>query len=313
MPDGRPLTSPHTEIARIAARRLGVVTTAEATAAGLTRSQVRSLVRRGDWSSPVRGVLVANAVPSSWEQRCAIAVMAARGVLSHRAAAQLHGLDGVDDAPVELTVPRGRSHPSLDAVVHRSTMLDPIDITQVSGIPVTSIARTIVDLGITVPEDVVEQVLDDALRRGARPRWIAQTLERVDRPGPSGPTALRRVLARPDRRGPLPDSVFERLVERGCTEIGLPPPVRQHEVRDRDGRLVGRIDVAWPDLRIGIEAHSRRWHFGDAKAGADQHRSNRITVLGWMLVFVGWADVDDPERFVAVLRDAHATRAAERR
>ena len=178
--------------------------------------------------------------------------------------------------------------------------------------PVTSIARTVVDLGAVVEDDVVEQALDDALRQGFNPLWISQTLERVDRPGPSGAPALRRVLARPDRRGPLPESVFERVVERACRAIGMPRPVRQHEVRDRQGRLVARLDLAWPELGIGVEAHSRRWHFGDANARTDQHRANRLAALGWLVIFVGWADVDDPERFVAVLRDAYLTRTTER-
>ncbi len=304
--------SGHAELARLAARRSGVVTVAEAHNAGLTRAQLRTLQRRGDWSSPVHGVLVAAAATPSWVQRCAIAAMASNGVLSHRAAAQLHRLDGVDDAPVELSVSRRSARLSLDAVVHRATFLEPVDITEVSGMPVTSIARTIVDLGEVVIDDVVEQVLDDALRRGVSSRWIAQTLERLARPGVGGPGSLRRVLSRPDRRGPLPDSMFERLVERACAEIGLPPPVRQHVVHDRHGQLVGRIDVAWPSLGIGVEAHSRRWHFGDANAGADQHRANRLAALGWLMVYVGWADVDHPSRFVDVLRDAHATRATER-
>lgn len=309
---GDPCRMSHAELSRLAARRLGVITVSEALAAGVTRAQLRSVQRRGEWTSPARGVLVAAAAPTSWSQECAIAVTAARGVVSHRAAARLHRLDGFDEGPVELTVPRGRATTRLDVIEHRTTTLGAMDITEVLGMPVTSIARTLVDLGAVVEDDLVEQALDDALRQGFSARWISQTLERVDRPGPTGAMALRRVLARPDRRGPLPDSVFERVVERACRAVGMPPSVRQHEVRDRQGRLVARIDVAWPDLGIGVEAHSRRWHFGDANARADQHRANRLAALGWLVLFVGWADVDDPERFVALLRDASLTRTTGR-
>lgn len=302
----------HAELSRLAAQRLGVITVAEAMAAGMTRAQLRSAQRRGEWTSPARGVLVAAAAPSSWAQECAIAAMATRGVVSHRAAARLHRLDGFEEAPVELTVARRRARSSLDVFEHRTTTLGAWDITEVFGMPITSVARTIVDLGAVVEDDLVEQALDDALRLGFHPLWTSQTLERVDRPGPSGAAALRRVLARPDRRGPVPDSVFERVVERACRAIGLPPAVRQHEVRDREGRLVARLDLAWPDLGIGVEAHSRRWHFGDSKARGDQHRANRLAALGWLVIFFGWADVDDPDRFVAVLRDAYVTRTSER-
>ena len=311
-PDGStplPSGSVHRELSRLAAQRHGVVTVADAMQAGLTPAQLRTARRSGDWSSPVRGLLVAVAAPATWEQECAIAVLATGGVLSHRAAARLHRLDGFDEAPCEVTLPRGRTRAAIDVVMHRTATLDPADITEVSGLPVTSIARTLVDLGAVVDDDSVEQALDDALRRGSSSRWITSTLERLDRPGPSGPGALRRVLARPDRRGPLPDSAFERLVQRNCAELGLPEATRQHEVHDAVGRLVGRLDLAWPELKIGVEAHSRRWHFGAAASRVDQHRANQLAALGWLMLYVGWSDLNDHDRFAVVLRDAHATRA----
>lgn len=295
-------------LSRIASDRHGIVSVAEAADLGLTRAQLRTALRRGDWRSAAPGVLVATGAPATWEQSCALAALATGGVVSHRAAARLHGLDGFENAVPELTVLRSRARKHSDAILHSTTTLEREDITDVQGLPATSVARTIVDLGAVVDDESVEQALDDALRRGFSALWIRRTLERLDRPGRNGTGALRRVLARPDRRGPLPDSVFERLVERSCTASGLPDPVRQHEVRDSDGRVIGRIDLAWPELLIGVEAHSRRWHFGEARSRADQRRANQLTALGWSMIYVGWTDVDDPEHFVGVLRTAHSTR-----
>ncbi|MBG0563224.1 hypothetical protein [Actinoplanes aureus] len=36
-------------------------------------------------------------------------------------------------------------------------------------------------------------------------------------------------------------------------DAGVPPPVPQFEVRDEDGRLIGRVDLAWPARRVAHE------------------------------------------------------------
>ena len=157
-----------------------------------------------------------------------------------------------------------------------------------AGIAVTSIARTLVDLGAVVSDDRVEQALDDAIRRGYSLRWITETLDRVDRPGPSGCASLRRVLARPDRQGPIPDSMFERSMERMAVAGGMPQPERQFRVYDGLGSthgglgiLVAQLDAAWPAAKLGVEAHSARWHDGNRRGRADQRRDNRLAGLGW--------------------------------
>ena len=300
--------SPLHQLSQRAALRHGVVTVAEASQFGVTRSALRSAIRRGEWGNPHRGVLVAAAAPATWLQRCAIAVAFSNGMASHRAGGRVHRLDGFDDAPVELTVASGGHWPSTEWLCHRSSRFERRDITDVDGVRVTSIARTLVDLGAVVDDDLVEQALDDALRRRVSMKWILATLERLDRPGPSGVSALRRVLDRPDRHGPIPESMFERTVERICTEAALPPPVRQHEVRDGQGCVIARLDAAWPEVRLGLEAHSDRWHSGTRNGRADQRRDNQLAAVGWELIYAGWHDVQNPDEFVAIVRDAYAWR-----
>ena len=296
-------------LAARAAVRHGVVAVTEATELGLTRGQLRAAINRGDWKSPMRGVLVASGAPATWHQLCAIATVAAAGVLSHRAAARLHRLDGFRDAAVELTVPLTRHWHGSGVIVHRSAHLTPSDIVTVAGIRVTSIARTLVDLGAVVDGDAVEQALDDALRRGNSLRWVVQTLDRLRRPGNTGAGVLSAVLERPDRRGPLPDSRFERLLERVCVGVGLPQPDRQIGVRDADGRLIASIDAGWPDRSLGIEGHSARWHGGAQRGRSDQARDNRLAAVGWELLYAGWADAQEPDEFTALVRAAYDLRS----
>jgi hypothetical protein len=296
-------------MAELAATRHGVLAVAEATALGATRSLLRAAVSRGEWERPAPGVLVVAGAPTGWHRDAAVAVVASGGVLSHRAAARLHALDGFDESQVEVTVAHSSSWHRDGTIVHRSRRLDREDLHEVDGIAVTSIARTIADLGAVVDDDLVEQALDDALRQGASALWIETTLHRVTRPGRTGTGALRRTLARPDRKGPLPDSVFERLVERVCTDAGLPPPTRQVRVHDTDGSLVAVIDVGWPDRLVGIEGHSRRWHAGTLRGERDRRRDNRLTALGWELLYASWSDVEHPEELTRLVRATYDRRA----
>ncbi|MEX0769074.1 MAG: hypothetical protein WD029_11450 [Microthrixaceae bacterium] len=303
------------ELHKFAARRHGVVSTSEVASFAVTRAQIRSGVRRGDWLAPHSGVLVAAAAPATWMQRCMIATHRTHGIISHRAAARLHGLDGFDTDIVELTVPDSKHRHNGGFLLHRTSFLSGEDCTVKAGISVTSLARTLVDLGAVVSDDKVEQALDDSIRRGCSIRWVTETLERVDRPGPSGCASLRRVLARPDRQGPIPDSIFERLMERTATACGLPQPERQFCVYEsfgpqnsKSGKLVARLDAAWPEARLGVEAHSARWHDGSRRGRADQRRDNRLAGLGWELLYLGWWDLSQPSRFQSDLAAAYAMR-----
>ena len=330
---------------RLAAKQHGVISAAEAANFEVTRAQLRSGIRRGDWLTPHAGVLIAAAAPTTWMQRCMVATQRSGGLISHRAAARLHGLDGFhgtengtrsrgsgsrivgrgiggagrggdDEAGlVELTVPDSKSRATGDFLVHRTCVLAPEDCTVTAGIAVTSIARTLVDLGAVVSDDRVEQALDDAIRRGYSLRWITETLNRVDRPGPSGCASLRRVLARPDRQGPIPDSMFERSMERMAVACGLPQPERQFRVYEGLGSthgglgiLVAQLDAAWPAAKLGVEAHSSRWHDGNRRGRADQRRDNRLAGLGWELLYLSWWDLQHPAAFQTDLAAAYALR-----
>lgn len=82
-------------------------------------------------------------------------------------------------------------------------------------------------------------------------------------------------------------SWFEALVERCLVSPALPPLVRQHEVRDAVGRLVGRLDLAFPSICLGVEAHSRLHHFGSREA-FDEDRDLALASEGWEVLYVGW-------------------------
>jgi hypothetical protein len=241
--------------------------------------------------------------PATWERHLSVALLASKGlaVASHRAAARVYRLDGFDrSALLELTVPEGRMHRSKGVIVHRTLRLDPLDTGVVDGLRLTTLPRTLVDLGSVVDDDALEAAVDSAFRRGLSEDTLRHALGRLARPGASGVGRMRRVLARPERAGALPETLFERLVDRVVRKGGLPPPRRQFEVRGEDGRVLGRIDLAWPEVRLGLEAHSDRWHYGPRRGRRDR-RDNLLAAAGWELLYAGWSDARSESDFVELV------------
>jgi hypothetical protein len=189
-----------------------------------------------------------------------------------------------------VTVP-GRRRPRVDAiVVHRSDTLDPADVAATGGIPATSVARTLLDLGSILPAPVLGTTTEDATIRGlVTPPDLVCTLERLGGPGRRGAAALRAVV-----RDMAPPAALESRLEAALLRLirasGAPPPVSQHEAAVAGGRRV-RFDFAWPTRRIAVEADGRRWHATSADFQRDLARHNAVTAAGWRLYRYGWADV----------------------
>ena len=191
----------------------------------------------------------------------------------------------------EITVPRGRKRTHDNNIVHRCD-LDPSEITVVDSIPVTTPARTIIDLAGLVPRDALEEAIDEAIRRNrtspAQLRWL---LSRTSLRGRRGIGTLRTLLDARRRSTDVPASPLESKLLRAMMRAGLPMPELQHEVRD--GRsLVAIVDFAFPALKIAIEADGYRWHSGRAQWQRDLSRRNKLTALGWRVIHVTWSDLE---------------------
>ena len=222
----------------------------------------------------------------------------------HRAAAPLLHLVGFEPGPVEITVPRGRQRTSAPGIVHRGLLL-PSDVTTIKAIPVTTPARTLIDLASVASRDAVEEALDDALRRGLvsmrRLRW---RLDHAGRPTTRGVATMRALLDARDPSASIPQSVFESRLLRALREAGLPEPVTQHPVR-RGGRLVAVLDFAYPDALLAIEADGYEWHHGRLRWEHDRARGNALMLLGWRVIHVTWNDLTNRrDAMIASIRAA---------
>lgn len=299
---------PDQHLARLAARQYGLYTTDQALAAGLTSSALCRRQESGRVQRLEPEVYRAAGAPETWHQRLLIACLTEDAVASHRAAAALFALDGFPPRIVEVVTPRWKRRPNPSVRVHESTDLREAHRTQRCGIPVTTIERTLIDLGAVVPRIKVEQAFDEALRQGlTTPEAVRDRFLQLARRGRRGVGVLRPLLERRlGTSGPRPGE-FERRVGRLLVNAGVPEPVFEHIIRTLGGAFVARVDLAYPPLRLAIECDSDRWHSGRARRQADLDRQNRLVLAGWTILRFTWDDlIDQPHLIVAQVRSALA-------
>lgn len=187
-------------------------------------------------------------------------------------------------------------------LVHRPVWLSAADVTAMDAIPVTSAARTLIDIAGVVPAEVVEEALDDALRRRlvtvSRVRW---RLEQIGCRGRRGSGVLADLVEARANTRTVPQSVFETRLLRILRGAGLPTPAIQHEIRTNRGRAV--LDFAYPKQRIAIEADGFRWHSSRQQWDHDRARRNALTMLGWTVIHVTWPQLRErPDEVVDAIR-----------
>jgi very-short-patch-repair endonuclease len=277
--------SPFGPAGEFAATRHGALTRSQAADHGLSAKVVNRLKRDGALTEPVPRVLVVTGSPPTWHQRLMVATLASNGagVAGFRSSAALHTMDAHEPGPVELVVSASR-HIRLAGLVQHRGPLDECDIVEVDGIVCTGVARTLCDLGAVESRDRVAAAFEWAWRNGYSLRWMRETAERLDCARRRGPRLLLALLDDAERHRLPTDSVLELDVER-CL-VGLPGLVRQYVVTRHDGRFVARVDFALPELKIAIEAHSRRHHFGHRATESDADREAAMHAEGWIVRFV---------------------------
>ena len=88
----------------------------------------------------------------------------------------------------------------------------------------------------------------------------------------------RTVLALID---PAVESVGESRVAYLCHAQGLPRPQTQVRVRDRAGRVVARVDFAWPEHKVNLEVDHPFWHAGAEESRRDKNRDLLLGTVSW--------------------------------
>jgi hypothetical protein len=294
----------------------GVVTAAELVAAGTSPGQIRRLVRRGALLRLSHGTYAPAAlVPAEASGRTddhvllrAAAALVATGpgaVASHHSAALIHGLDLLGQAPgrfVAVTRPPGgtSSRTGGPAVRLHVAALPAGHLTVRHGLPVTSLARTVVDLGraSSFPAGVV--VADSALRtkQVSKAELDLCVTHCAGWPGIRG---ARQAAAFADARS---ESVLESIARVAFHDHGLPPPDLQAWIGDED-HIIGRADFLWRTYRTVGEADGAVKYADPARAMAQLDRDARLRAAGFEVVHFTWQQITRaPGQVVASIKVA---------
>lgn len=281
-------------IAAVASAAHGIVTRIELLAAGVTEREIKQRVMRGSLLPVFRGVYrVGHAAPSDEAYfMAAVKACGVDAVLSGLAAAYLWDLIRGARPRAEVTC---RTERHIEGVrTRRCRDLDPRDCDEWRRIPVTSVARTLVDLAALLDTEALAQAFHQAhVRYRTTPGDVEAVLAR--RPTSPGAAALRRVvqgdsallLSRMEKR-------FRLLLKRNR----LPLPDTNHRIGTR------YTDCRWPAYRLTVELDSYRFHATRHAWELDHKREREAYARGDQFRRYAYADIyEDPTAMLRELRE----------
>ncbi len=279
----------------------GVLRRQDLLGAGVTRKGLARALSEGALRQLGTRVIALAGPVEELELRAAVTALDA--VVSHQDAARLWGVELVEAGRTpHVTVARNRSRSRhAGTSVHRSTLRpDEVDVDPESGLRVTSVVRTLLDLSRNLPLEQAVVAADSALRQGlcSLPELIAG---HAARPRGAGRPRITRVL---DLVDPASGSVLESLFRVLVVLAGLPLPQSQFHVLG-GGRVIGRVDFAWPHAHLIVETDGFAFHADRERYRADRRRINALVLAGWRVLRFSWEDVvHHPERVVAEVQAA---------
>jgi very-short-patch-repair endonuclease len=261
-------------LAELAARQHGVVAWWQLRAMGYSARAIARLVACGHLLRIHHGVYAVGHARLSLSGRRMAAVLAGGegAVLSHRAAGALWDLRRSETGLIDVTVPRSRK--GIPRVrFHRVRSLDPEDITIIDGIPVTALARTLLDLAETLRPRQLRAVLEaaerlDLLDGNAIEAMLARN------PGRHGLKPLRAALAAHTGPEPWTQSKLERTFLALVREAGLPEPQCNVPLH---GEL---LDFYWPQPPLVVEVDGFPWHKTRRAFESDRRKANKLQLNG---------------------------------
>lgn len=266
-------------IEQTAARQCGAFSYEQALEAGGSSQAVYRRVKAHVWVRLLPPLTFRlGSSPPSWHQSLWAAYLwgGRRSAISHRAAGALYGLEHCAPGTVELTIDLHAGHKARGVRVHQARWTS-VETRVLDGLRVTAPERTLGDLAGILPPDVVDDVVESALRLGLTTDM--RVLERLRRR--PGSAALREILTArgPGRpRGSTLEGQFLRLVR----DAGLPLPIRQHELRVADDRYF--LDFAYPDRRVAIELDGLEKRTARSAVEKELARQNALVLAGWTML-----------------------------
>ncbi|MGH8874084.1 MAG: type IV toxin-antitoxin system AbiEi family antitoxin domain-containing protein [Acidimicrobiia bacterium] len=288
----------------VAASQAGYFTLQQALAAGFTPAMVRHRLQSERWLHVHHGLYRIQSLGDDYVGRLRAAVVALPGaVVSHQAAGVLHGFPYLEKDLACVTVHSSTTHCFPEVVVHRTRDLADHHRTVIDLLPVTTVARTVVDLAAVCHIKLVAVILDELLvQRRLQPDALNRVFHEVARRGKPGSGPLRELLVERLSDDLIHATKLERLGRDLFRSGGLPVPVWQYPAPWNDHE---RIDCAWPSCAVGCEFDGRRWHTRAADFERDRRRDRQAILHGWRILRFTWEDLTRrPEEVLRQVRSA---------
>jgi len=285
-------------VRHLAARQHEVVARRQLLELGLTRAWVAHRLRT-EWLFELhRGVYAVGRPQLTREGRWMAGVLAygPRAVLSHRSAGALWEIRSTASSIVDVAVGdrSARNRPGL--LIHRPSTLTPADVTTRNGIPVTTPARTLVDLGTLLTARGLEDAVGEAVARHlVDPQQLHADLTAAVLRG-RGAARLNATIERHDPGNARTRSKLERAFLRLCEEHNVDRPRVNAEIEGSE------VDFSWPVRRLIVETDGWEFHRSATSFEADRRRDLRLRAAGWDVRRFSYRQIrDEPGRVAADL------------
>lgn len=251
----------------------GAITRRQLLELGFSEKAIEHRIAVGRLHRLGQGVYAVGRPELSWHGRlmAAVLVCGPDALLSHESAAALWGMRRwKPGAPTDVSVPPlvRRRRPGLR--VHRR-LIGPDERAVRSRIPLTTVARTLVDLAERIPPRELEAAVNEADKLDLiDPEALRSAVDGYA--GRGGVRGLRKVLDR--QTFALTDSELERRFLSICRGLGLPLP--------ETGRRINgfKVDFYWPDLGLVVETDGLRYHRTPSQQARDRLRDQAHTAAG---------------------------------
>ena len=299
-------------------RQSGVATTRQLLDLGVSRTTISRAVAENVLLRVTASVVRLAGYELTFEARAMAAWLhcGPRSFLSATTAGAIHGLRYMPRSRTQVVV-LGRTQvdvPLWLSVSRTTWMLAGDVIEHPAGYRIASPLRLLHQLAAQFRSHPhrFDRAAEDAWHLGlVGPAAAADYLEQMRRQGRTGVAMLESWLERAGQRPRPAQSGLEMDALAAVRRAGLPDPVRQYPLRLADGTVI-HLDLAWPELRLGVEPGHSWFHGGDLGQRSDQARSRRAAEVGWYLAQFDESMREDLTAAGQQIRRLHHARRAPR-
>lgn len=278
----------------MAERQKGQVTHRQLIDLGVPRTSIEHSLRRGRIYRTFTAVYAVGhrALPPLWREMGAVLACGDGTFVSRHCAGAVWKVRPPASAEVEVTVPYGRSARRAGIRIHRAKGIDPRDLTEHDGVPITTPAFTLLEVARDLTFEQFERAFDDALTKEVMS--LAEARDTLTRHEGYPGARLFAVFARPEHELQITRSKAEQLMKALLRNTGLPTPV----LNLRRGRIIP--DFVWRREKVIVEIDGYRTH-GTRKAfESDRARDAKLAAQGWIVLRFTWRQLTEAPELVLV-------------